>query len=1263
MKKLISIVLVAMMLLSVLPLATFADEYYAGAAATTAPTADGTITAGEYLYSTNVLSNVTEKGDQGNGWIAYTHNPGSDYYFREGHSAQIFVGYDADYIYVALKVVDALDHPQMVIDINADPTSKETLYVLYSARSNAEHAKTAKRVTDTQVSTDLAWDDVIAASGASTAANGAMYDGVLELKIKRSAISDTAFDTIGLRVGVCTGGSGFYGEAYWGDDPTTSTIPYKVSGGWWLEQAGMHTLKLSEESGAPAPAPVSPTVDGVITAGEYDVTRTADIAEDTADYDWVADDTICAVDAPYSYGARKISYHYSVYGDYLYVAAVLETTGTSMLARFGISADESALAYSGAKMNQINPNGSTSKGADTTWEYEEAAATTTAEGGINTYVYEGKVALADLGTDLTTVYVKARVYTSGDGCINYNDVIVVNEPESDTESDTETEPAPTYDPYDLGEYGQITNYLGTASTPTVDGSVADGEYGWSASTTITDNVAAGSGFLVNEYGADSVTGVDLYAAYDANYIYLTAIISDAEPVGNDFCYFDVAVGNSMKTNNLDIYMPKYGIGALKGNTEVWLNGARADEYVASAVGSEANGKLCYEIALDRAKLETLAGESFDKFFFSFQYYLFAKTERGIFYGFEASELAGVVETATKYPVYSHVMVLGEESGSDTEAPAGEPIDLTQYGQHVIDLTEKNTPTVDGTIDSDEYKYSEGVATSTTIWGSDDIQATTYYFSYDEENLYIAAYVKDGAEHKEWQTGLFITVGGDPTDIDDAWRIFLTKAQGSAIEHWEIVDGVWGSNLFNSTDKGYKFRQSNVGSEYVYEIALNREDWGLTGDRVFFTAAVNSAAGSDFYGFANAELAGVYTHLQKITNFGTDYYVYPHMIKFSAVEPEPEPPVDIPDAVPADGLISENEYGWTSGSYDRNTEVPGEFYVITPHSDTVNHHAQWWLDYDAHYLYVAYKERSGYNTTARIDLSPNANADGKVSIEFSFDRVTANGANTGYDIQSVKVITYAANGTPTEVEVSDYVVSSVGSWWDDSSRNVNTVEFIISRSALAAYAGIDSFSTVGLRGYSFSQQSDPNDGWASKPAASMYATYGEGYHTIDLFDPHTCKTETWDDITAIIHRGSCDICGATIEENHTFGRERTLVEATCVAGGRIAKTCTICSYVYNRATEPNPDAHNYVDGVCTLCEAADPEAETTPVETEPAETEPVVTTPVETKPVETTPTETTPVETTPVVEEEKGCGSSIAALAVALVATLGTCVVFAGKKRD
>ena len=81
------------------------------------------------------------------------------------------------------------------------------------------------------------------------------------------------------------------------------------------------------------------------------------------------------------------------------------------------------------------------------------------------------------------------------------------------------------------------------------------------------------------------------------------------------------------------------------------------------------------------------------------------------------------------------------------------------------------------------------------------------------------------------------------------------------------------------------------------------------------------------------------------------------------------------------------------------------------------------------------------------------------------------------------------------------------------------------------------------------------------------------------------------------------------------------------------------------------------------EETEPE-ETEPEETEPTETEPTETEPTETEPTETEPTETQPTETQPTDKPaEGGCGSSVAAISVALVAILGTCTAFVAKKRD
>lgn len=78
---------------------------------------------------------------------------------------------------------------------------------------------------------------------------------------------------------------------------------------------------------------------------------------------------------------------------------------------------------------------------------------------------------------------------------------------------------------------------------------------------------------------------------------------------------------------------------------------------------------------------------------------------------------------------------------------------------------------------------------------------------------------------------------------------------------------------------------------------------------------------------------------------------------------------------------------------------------------------------------------------------------------------------------------------------------------------------------------------------------------------------------------------------------------------------------------------------------------------------------TETEPEPAVTEPVDTTPADTEPVETEPQKVTENEVTEPAEEiptigaieEKGCGASIIATSLAIVMSLGICVIFTKKK--
>ena len=102
------------------------------------------------------------------------------------------------------------------------------------------------------------------------------------------------------------------------------------------------------------------------------------------------------------------------------------------------------------------------------------------------------------------------------------------------------------------------------------------------------------------------------------------------------------------------------------------------------------------------------------------------------------------------------------------------------------------------------------------------------------------------------------------------------------------------------------------------------------------------------------------------------------------------------------------------------------------------------------------------------------------------------------------------------------------------------------------------------------------------------------------------------------KAACTLCGLEYGEllPHTGGT------ASCTAKA----VCDVCGNEYGDLA-----AHNFVNGVCTVCNAADPNY-TTPTETtvteDTTETEPTETTPEETASSETTPAETEPTGTAP-----------------------------------
>ncbi|MBQ5717520.1 MAG: hypothetical protein IIV63_07095, partial [Clostridia bacterium] len=84
---------------------------------------------------------------------------------------------------------------------------------------------------------------------------------------------------------------------------------------------------------------------------------------------------------------------------------------------------------------------------------------------------------------------------------------------------------------------------------------------------------------------------------------------------------------------------------------------------------------------------------------------------------------------------------------------------------------------------------------------------------------------------------------------------------------------------------------------------------------------------------------------------------------------------------------------------------------------------------------------------------------------------------------------------------------------------------------------------------------------------------------------TCKEDGYITVT-------CNTCGETLSheiipaKGHT--EKTTTVDATCTADGSITVTCTVCGETISTEIIP-ATGHNYVDGTCTNCGEADPDA--------------------------------------------------------------------------
>lgn len=534
-------------------------------------------------------------------------------------------------------------------------------------------------------------------------------------------------------------------------------------------------------------------------------------------------------------------------------------------------------------------------------------------------------------------------------------------------------------------------------------------------------------------------------------------------------------------------------------------------------------------------------------------------------------------------------------------------DYEALGQHVITLAEKSIPTIDGYVDEGEYTHSESVSKETTIYGSDTITATYYHFSYDDEYLYIGGVVEDASTHVNYVNALFAYVGGDITDLDDAWRIYMTKSNGTMVEHWQITDSVCSENYWNPIDsangeaykhgmgdKEYEFAQSFDGKVYHYELALNRADWGIDGDSMFIAMEAQSSDHSmDIYGFKSDELISQSSGLSAKAE-AKDYGVYMHRIDFTGTgsvvpsKPETDPADSTPkeysimdlaeygqqhwtingkteNAPIADGVIDDGEYTLEVEGMDPfNEAADGRFFCVDPQALDVQEFNVY-FSYDDDYIYIGVK-------VVETEFLAGEN----ISFFLYPDPI---------DMDKNVAIGYVFGGAPDSSDAEAFNAVQDG--------DTVTYEMAIRKTILADYLGLD-------------EDEEINE-------FAFLVVLGDDRDTVNAPD---LWPEMWFGVNV---------------PNNTPGLASSYEEA--IANGML----------YGRAKTRFPH-------VLELGEA---------VETEPQETTPAETEPTETEPQETTPVETAPVETEPVAEG--GCGASVAAVAVALVSTLGLCVTFASKK--
>ena len=215
-----------------------------------------------------------------------------------------------------------------------------------------------------------------------------------------------------------------------------------------------------------------------------------------------------------------------------------------------------------------------------------------------------------------------------------------------------------------------------------------------------------------------------------------------------------------------------------------------------------------------------------------------------------------------------------------QAPINGRLLNTNGQRHIFCSATKAAPTVDGAVLAGEYTWSlKGVNANNLPVGTcasnvrEALENVNFYVSYDDSKVYVAIEVTDRSTYVAWGTSAYVSVGGG--DMLDGYQCYLAIANGATvIEAIQRTNNV-GSNV-DPSGKAASY-STKSGSNYVYEIAFDREACGLTGDSMYLAMAVATSAGNIMFATKDVAVEG-YDKL----NFDAGA-MYPNVLFFGTME--------------------------------------------------------------------------------------------------------------------------------------------------------------------------------------------------------------------------------------------------------------------------------------------------------------------------------------------------------------------------------------------